>query len=415
MSDRVYNTFNFTCKLSIPKETDKFKPYKKEKYDSGWIKEQLMITAKTDDSSVLLTLEGGYFDKKDHKITLMGKDNEKSDGTIVKGNKLEIPWSDRKKTAVIDKVADFAKVTFDLSSNGERGFLQRKIERLKDSSITEEETKELHEHFGTIDIQELESKLSELKTYRKEFLSYVDLIEYIQTELSKHTDTVFRVTGNIEFSEWNGKVYRRFIPKRIEKSNDSKMILKGMLDIFFNKNSLNDTIFEETKKYIINAKTKNYDGQLKKEIYIPTLLTLDASRLDLNNPKHKSKLDFLLDELKVEDDVIYELQYEVKFVSGAERKEITMDDLTDFQKKAIESGNKTFEQVKKELGGNKLGGNIDEIRLVNINLNNYPNGKKETQLTDEDFVIVRPEKEEEKNTQDNSVEIDTEDDTEDLL
>jgi hypothetical protein len=49
MSDnqkKLYNTFTFVCKLVIPKETEKFKPYTKEKYESGWIKEKLKVTAK---------------------------------------------------------------------------------------------------------------------------------------------------------------------------------------------------------------------------------------------------------------------------------------------------------------------------------------------------------------------------------
>jgi hypothetical protein len=408
----AYNNFNFVCKLGIPQETEKFKPYTKDKYESGWIKETLRVTAKTDESSVLLNFEGGYYEKA-FKITTYGNGTKKADGSFVKGEKIEVAWEDRKKKSILDKVSNNAKITFDLSSNGERYYLTNAIKKLKESTANDEEKIEIQNRFESLDVSILEEKLKELESLKTEFISYVDMIAFLKTELPKHKEMRFRVTGNVEYSEYNGKTYRRFIPKKIEKSFETKEVLKGQVDIFFNSSSLDGSIFEDSKKYILNGWTKNYDGQLKKEIYVPTTFIFDASKLDLNKPEHKARVDFLVDDFTVDDDKIYQLQYEVKFMQGAERKSFTEDDLTDYQKRQIASGQIDFDEIKRRAGGFKLGDRIDETRLVKTNSTEYPDGRKETELTLDDFVIIRETKTDAESTV-ASVDAETED-VDDLL
>ena len=413
MSDnqkKLYNTFTFVCKLVIPKETEKFKPYTKEKYESGWIKEKLKVTAKTDDSGVLLDLEGGYYEKGWKIPNLYGVSTKKPDGTFIKGNKLEVAWEDRKKKSIIDKVSDMSKITFDLSSNGERYYLNNSINKLKDNTIKEDEKVEVQNRFGSLDVTVLEEKLKELESLKHEFISYVDLIAFLKTELPNYSEMKFKVTGNVDYTEYNGKSYRSFVPKRFEKSFETKESLKGYLDLYFNESSLDESMFKETKKYIVNAWTKNYDGQLKKEIFIPTTLILDTSKLDLNNPQHKARVDIILDDFKVTDEAIYRLQYEVKFLSGAERKSFSEEDLTDYQKRQIVSGQTTFEEIKKKAGNSKLGDRIDETRLIKANSIEYKDGRIVTELSLDDFVIVR----ESQNKDIPSIEANTED-VDDLL
>lgn len=389
---KVYNTFDFTCRLAIPNETDKFKPYKKDKYDSGWTKEQLLVAAKTDESSVLLTIEDGYF-PKDYKIKTFSKSVTKDDGTVVKGSKLEIPWEDRQKKYALDKVADFKKVIFDTSSNYERIGLEKYITNFKEDKAKDEDVLNIEKEYGTSDISKLEEKLKELQADRKEFISAVDLIGLLKDELPKFEKDLFHIRGNIEYSEWNGKGYQKFVPTLIEKAHDTKQKLNGFVDIFFNQNSLNASAFELTKKYVIDAFTRNYDGQLKKEIFVPIQFVIDGSKIDMNNPKHTGKLKFLVKPFEVEDDKIYELQYHVKFVNGAERKDITLDDLTPMQKEQVELGIETLDEIRRELGGNKFGDNINENRLFKINTIDFPNGAEQTVFTYEDLCVVRPEKE----------------------
>ena len=385
---KIYNSFDFICKLLIPNETDKFKPYKKETYDSGWTKEQLMVIAKTDVSSVLLTVGGGYYSNKDYKIKTYSKNEKKEDGSIIKGGKLEIPWGDRQKKYALDKVADFKKVVFDTSSYYERMKLERFIKNLEEGKAKEEDKNNMLKEYGTIEIEKLQEKLKELQGLKKEFLSEVDLISLLKTEIPKYENELFHIRGNIEYSEWNGKGYQKFIPKVIEKAHETKQKLNGVVDIFFNQSSLNSSAYEITKKYIIDGYTRNYDGQLKKEIFVPMEFVIDGSKINPNNPKQVGKLNFLVKPFKVEDDKIYELQYNVKFMNGAERKEITIDDLTPMQREQVELGLEDFDELKRGLGENKFGDNINENRLFKVNTIDFPNGAEETPYTYEDLCVV---------------------------
>lgn len=214
------------------------------------------------------------------------------------------------------------------------------------------------------------------------------------------TNTVFKITGNINYSEWNGKVYRTFQVNKIEKAvKGEKLRLNGQLDLYFNQQSLDESLFEDTKKYYLNAWTKTYDGQLKQEIYVPITLIADGSRLDLTNEKHLKRLEGLVKRFRVTDDeTIYQFSYEVKFANGSERVEITMDDLSDIQKEYIEDGIMTFEEAVMDLGGNKFGDRVNETRLFKpAHIKDFPDGAMETDLKLEDFII---EREDDKKTED---------------
>ena len=134
------------------------------------------------------------------------------------------------------------------------------------------------------------------------------------------------------------------------------------------------------------------------------------------------RLNGLIKPLKnfEDDEVIYQLPYEVKFANGSEKVEITMDDLTDYQRELIEDGVLTFEEAKMDLGGDKFGNRVREIRLFKPYIkDDFMNGAVDTDLTLDDFVIIRPEKEAEKPKEeeteiDNTVDED-EEDVDDLI
>lgn len=422
MTIKVFNTFEFVGSLEIRKETEKFKPYTKETFGSGWTKEKLMLNVKSDDSSMLVTLEDGYFSQTGYKIKKKGIGTKKEDGTFEKGSDLEIAWKDRLNKSVVDKVANYQKYILDFSNNKERYDLRKTIENIeKIESFPEDEKAEIikkcNSTYETDIIEELKAKLKTLEEMKHEFLSRVDMIEMVRKEMSKNSNSTFKTTGNIAYSEWNGKVYRTFEVTKIEKALESdKKLLKGQLDLYFNENSLNEEAFEDTKKYYINAFTKSYDSQLKKDIYLPISLVMDASKLDLNNPKHKAKVNMLINPLRVDGEEFFQLQYIVKFARGSEKKELTIEDLTEFQRQCVEVGLKTFDEIKRELGGNKFGDRVDETRLTSINIKDFPNGREETDLTIEDMAINREQLDSSKESvSENDVISEDEEDVEDLI
>ena len=54
--------FEMVGKLSLSKESEKFKPYSNTKYESGWIKRRLMFNAVCGDNRHLLTVDTGSFE-----------------------------------------------------------------------------------------------------------------------------------------------------------------------------------------------------------------------------------------------------------------------------------------------------------------------------------------------------------------
>ena len=54
--------FEMTGKLSISKETEKFKPWDERKYDSGWVKRRLLFNVTCGDNRHMLSVDDGSFE-----------------------------------------------------------------------------------------------------------------------------------------------------------------------------------------------------------------------------------------------------------------------------------------------------------------------------------------------------------------
>lgn len=428
---KVYNTFEFVGNLSIPKETEKFKPYKKDKYESGWVKESLKVTCRIPDSSENITIEDMYADKPNHSFERDGV-GKKENGTFTRGAKIKINWNDRNSSAVIEKVAAYQRFTLDTSNNKERYIVRTAIEKLEKSNddtetenIVIEANKNISEYIKLENelksIDDFKNLLTVLEDKKKEYLSRVDMIQDLKTLIgtTEGTNTVFKISGDMSFYQnKEGKVYKTFSVKRIEKALPTdKLKLNGHLDMYFNSESLDEDSFEDTKKYIVNAWTKTYDGQLKQDIYIPLIFIADGSKLDLTNEKHLKRINGLVRPFKDKsEDTIYQIQYEVKFANGKERVELTFEDLTDFQKELVEDGVTTVEEIILDLGGNKLGERIDEIRLFKVNFKDFNNGAEETELTMEDMIVDKSKlTKDNTDEKDNTDAADEEDDIDDLI
>ncbi|EGT3606857.1 hypothetical protein ACSW9O_15795 (plasmid) [Clostridium perfringens] len=426
----IYNTFEFVGAASIKKDTEKSKGYEVTSYDSGWTKERLLLNVKADDSAQLVEISDMYLNKPGYKFKKKTPKEKKPDGSLGEAKELEIAWKDRNNESVLEKVANWQKYILDFSNNKERYDLRVRIEKLEKNEMDEKELEELkielEQQYGTADLEDLKKKLKELEDMRFEFLNKVDMIAKFKKEFPKYSNMKFKISGSIEFYESmkTHNVGKNFMVKKIEKALDKdKTGLKGDIDIYFNEDSLNEDIFEDAKKYIINGYVKTFDSQLKKDMYLPYPLIVDASRLDMNNPKHKGRIDMLISPLKdCDEDVIYELQYKVKFARGAERKEITLDDLNEWQRNAVEVGLKDFEDLKRELGGNTMGDKIDETRAIGFNLKDFPEGAIATELKLSEMLIDKELllEEQSKNNNNNLVtstgdDTEPQDDLEDLL
>jgi hypothetical protein len=435
----IYNTFEFIGRLAMPKETDKFKVHTKTEYDSKWVKEELKLNVRADENSETILISDGYFNKPNYEFTKRCAKEKLEDGTYKEVPDLKVNWNDRKNQTVISKVAFNQKYILDLSNNKERYDLRQAIENLKDDAVSDDIIKEVKEKFELVRALEdkkdivatLKEELLRLEGLKTEYLNKTDMVQDLLklVKTSEGTNTVFKIVGNINFSEWKGKVYKSFDVQRIEKAVDKeskKLRLTGVLDLYFNSTSLNEDTFETSKKYFLNVWTRTYDSQLKKQIYVNISdIVADGSRLDFENPKHVKLIETIANAFRFhiegrtdkDEEKIYQIAFEVKFANGAEKKELTIDDLTETQKDYVESGIITLEDAILELGGDKFGDRIREIRLVKpTHIKEFMNGAEETELTMEDFVIERVDATDKKDTTKNSEpEAEVVDDDEDLL
>jgi hypothetical protein len=390
---RLYNTFGFIGNINIAKNKEKF--HKVQKYDSGWEKHTLNFAVQeSKTNSAFVEIQGGFSNVKINVI----KTNEKSTENV-KGSSLEIPWSERLKPETVDMVADYRKVIVDLTTDKE---LKDKLSQLRyeirsleyKDKLTDDEKEKLNS---------LREKHREKAVDRYEFIHQYDAITLLSTVLESYKEHKFHITGNINFSYWNGNFYRTFTPDFIEiVDEDTKSQLKATMDIFFTKGTLDEKDFKKDKKIYVDGYVLSRDNAAKKDAFFPQQFVINAQKVDLENEDHVKRLEFLKKKFDVKKGVNH-LQWQVNIFRGAEKVEFTEKDLTTAQKEAIEFGYNKLEDFAPK--GGLLGDNIYENRLVKPNLqkvndfNDFTNGSVESEYTAEDleYTPVQQEKKTEEN------------------
>lgn len=385
------NTFETISKLMIGKESEKFKPYRSTAYPaSGWVSNELIFNAISGDNRHMLKVKGGFFKDGHGKVYTFSKGSKTTSGERIKGEQLQIPWKDRFKPEVIENVAEFKKSVVDLEEYGRRYKLEKAVERVVGGEVlTEEELTEL----GTTDVIK-EFEISNDK--RKEFIAESDFAEHLHKIIPSDQvyNKLFKVLGEILYTEYKGKYYKKFVPSRIYLAEkDAVPMSTAQITLFFNKHSLDDGLLKKTGKYFVNGFIRNYDNDQKKEISAPVSLVIDVSK-DGEDDKVKKFNTMMINQFTVKDKSWKELGLKVKLIDGAQKMEITPDMLSDFQKELLEMEAITLDEIRKEIGGDVYGDKIEEMVIINV-AKGYSKGRKDTVLADSDFVIAEVAKDEE--------------------
>lgn len=402
------NTFEFVGRLSIGKESEKFKPYSVTNHDSGWCTTRLLFNVVAGDNRHLLEVKGLH--KLDgtgivYSFTKGGTNpttNEK-----IKGESLKVKWADRYKPEILEQVAEFKKFVLDLEVMGRRYKLEKAVEKLKDGTITDDELVELN-------VDDPISALEDSKKKRKEFIHETDFAEYIYKLLTnektakKVANAKFKVTGEIVYSEYEGKFHKKLVPTRIYMvSDETETISQGNMVVFFNKESLDSASVKDKGNYYINGYIRNYDNQRKVDIAAPVQLVLNAN--DDGDENKAKKIKVFVNQLTVKDKTWKELGLKVNLLNGQQKMDITDDMLTDFQKEMLELEMITLDDIRKEIGGDIYGEKIEEIHILNVS-KGYTKGRKDTVYIDSDFVVAAIVKEEKSKSEQQTEEEDLFDD-----
>lgn len=271
------------------------------------------------------------FDGQQKVIKTMDTDNEK----------LDVDWDDRFDEDVISNVANYRKYIVDLGDD----------------------------HGG-----------------RQEFITAYDMIEHLHKYLPDYDGRVV-VTGQFT-RDWYGKKKMYFSKFRVQNvfaaPDERKNRLLLTMDLFYNKNSLDDGDFDETKKMTLDCYIEQYINKDEGRKYVPIQVVFSGAKYDLSNEKHKKLFDYKMKYIKVKNKNMVHIPWEVVLLRGAEEADFDESMLTDSQREQVELGIKTVDDFRPK--GNIYGDRIDEFRLFEPKLEgDYADGVLECEDTADEF------------------------------
>lgn len=387
-------------KISLGKETEKFKPYSEHTYDSGWVKRRIMFNAICGDNRHLLTVDAGSFADGHGDVYTFSKGTVDEDGNKIKGKSIKIPFKDRLSSPKLAEVAEFKKFIFDLEKPKRRYKLEKAAEKIKEGiSLTDEEIKDLELENES----EINTALEKSNKKRHEFISEWDFAEFIKKVIDsgKYNNKKFLIkgTGNYSYSDKKQQVYENYIPQRIYLvDDDAEEYSTGTIKVLYSNDCLDGMSVEEKGKYYVNGYMMEYDSNRKSNIPVPVTVTIPIAPDDAND-KEKKKVESIKRKFTVDDETYKELGIEVKMLNGAQKIEITEDMLTDEQKEDLDCGLITLDDIRADLGGNVYGDRIQEYQFLKI-ARGYTKGRNDTCYTDDDMLIKPIEEELPEGTED---------------
>ena len=401
------NTFDFVGKIIPCKETDKFKPYDKHTFDSGWMKTTLKFNVACDTNRHLIEI--GVFTPSDINTatiytTAQGEIGD--DGKRGQYKNMEVAYADRNKADILDKVAPFKKFVVDTELPKRRKSLETALDRFADGSITDEQIREL----GVNTLEECQAEFEKSNKRKHEFIWEYDFIEYLNKLINNPAikDYKWHITGSyeLEYNEQNDQWYRKFKPQRVYRAFDTdEYKSQGEFTVVFGRDAVDDSDYEETKKIHINGFIGQYLGKpYKKVCYAPLTFTVNGTVNEKIAQGFKKKFTFP-DESECD---YREIGVVCNILDGAQVVELTEDMLTDEQKENIEFGLTTLEDIKKELGKPVYGDKVTDIVITSL-ARGYSNGAKDTVYTSEDFGKPKADFADTTNTEDVFEDVDDDD------
>lgn len=378
-------SFEMVGKLSLPKETEKFKSYEEKAYDSGWVNKTLKFNLISNDNRFMLQNKGGYFADGHGDVFVYSKDGVDANGKKIKGEPFRIPWKERLTHPRLAEVVDYKKFVIDLETGSFRRELQAALNKVKSGvDLTEVEIAK----FGAGDVKGLEEALEKSNKKRKEFIAEADFVDFMRKVATSenYKDKTFRIRGtyDIQYSESTNKFYGNYVPQRVYLVDDETAdIAEATATLFYDSEALVDAT-EEKGKYFVNAYVQTYDSARKGNIFAPYVIAIDAN-------DNEKKVKKLVDIFTVEDGV-KELGVVVTLLDGAQRSAIKLEDLDEETQENILFGLTTLEEVARELGGSTYGERITENRFSKLG-RGYAKGRQDTAYEPEDLIVKPLEKE----------------------
>lgn len=349
------NTFSFVGYLKSVKSTDDKPSFEIKNFDSGWQNYKLRFRIVAGDNSHFVEISSGKW--KDDSKNVIYSYSKAENGK--KGEPIQIPWSKRNDPTTIESVAGFRVMTVDLDTYQHR-------KEVEDSGDTE--------------------AIAKSHSKRKHFLAGTEFCEYVNKVVNsdKIKDVKFRVSGNVNYtySENKDRYYSIYEVTKIYRVDDSvEPSSEVNIDFYFTENAVDSDDYDETGKAIINGWTPFYDSSTKKNWYCP--LTL-AMRFGTDDKGKKQLKGWKKIFEKFEDDEIRRILLSCEQINGAQRVDVTYDDLSEDTRDMIDFGIISLEDAIRDAGGQMYGDRIQEIR-INKPGRGFTKGSETTMYTVDDM------------------------------
>lgn len=310
--------FTFVGTPVIPKDKAKRPFYKEfEKVDPKTKKKRNMVSMtfgiKESDTNMAFV---EAFDSVQNEILTMDSDNQK----------VTVAWEDRFDEDVVATIANYRKYICDLG-----------------------------EEYGG----------------RQEFITAYDLMQHLNEHLKDYKGRI-AVSGQFT-REWYAekKVYtERFRLQNVYAVADDerKNRLSLVMDVYYNKDSIDKSDFKDTQKIYLNGYIEQYINKDEGTKMVPMQFVFSSAKYNLENEKHKKLFDYKMSYIDVKNKKMVHIPWDIVLVRGAEEVEFDESMLTAKQKEQIELGLKTLEDFKPR--GNIVGDKVNEYRLFDPRLTN---------------------------------------------
>lgn len=351
--------FNFTGRISLLKETDKFKPIERKEFASSWTNTTVKFNCISGTNRVLMMCQGGkWTNDSKNSVKTFGKSTTDANGNVTKGSAIEIPWAKRFDASEVEKVAGFKKFVVDTGDYKERYKLQDLVKAFENGNVTDDQL----EQFGIDNLADAKAALEKSQAKRREFISEWDFAEFVAKLASsdKYKNRLFNISGNyeIQYSADKDRFYKNYHVNRITlAADDAEPKTEMKIDFIYGEDAWDDSNYEETNKVIVNGWVDYYDGNLKKRGFCDMAVVI---REENDKKRNALKRKFTC------EDCIKQIGLTLSVIEGAEVIELTMDMLDDETREDIECGLLDFEDVKRELGGRAIGDRISELRFTEL-------------------------------------------------
>lgn len=319
--------FTFTGKLHFNSEDSK-NPWYKE-FDQGKAKTFSCAVVADDNNRAYVDLYGGIPRDNVIKTYMSGKD----------GGPAVVDWENRFDPGVVNNVASFRRHFIKVNGT---------------------------EHYYIADYDAVE--------------------ELVRLKNGGELDgKVFTVSGDVQKSQFNGKVLNRFVIRNLfETKREEGLRIFG--EVFFTADGIDLSDWKTERQINLTCYTRDYvkDSGM---CYVPMTLIYKETN-PIATEWELSQLGIKLDgdtpKVTLKKKAVYSHSIVCNYFNGTESRKVTEDDLTPMQLAAIRAGKKTLDDFST---GRVYGNRIQYIQIVDFDVNakKYVDGILETDIEFDDF------------------------------